>query len=177
MADIKLISSIDMGWGRPWPSHCSPDFISCAASLAAFFTLLLHLHFPLLATSFVLSSSSPLVHSGYAASYLPSVKAVPRLLKSLLPGGKEEDVAVAPQPVRAHSSTLLSMLPAWKLRLLPSCQFCFFFGDAIWFVSMQLKSKYTLNSSSAGPILLLPWKQDLRRQRKKIISCLNVAVA
>lgn len=41
--------------------------------------------------------------------------------------------------------------------------------------SMQLKSKYTLNSSSAGPILLLPWKQDLCRQ-KETISCSNVSV-
>ncbi|GLD59554.1 kinesin-like protein KIF13B, partial [Lates japonicus] len=30
------------------------------------------------------------VHSGFAASYLPPVKAVPKLLKSLLPGGKED---------------------------------------------------------------------------------------
>ncbi|XP_030261622.1 kinesin-like protein KIF13B isoform X3 [Sparus aurata] len=30
------------------------------------------------------------VHSGFAASYLPPVKAVPQLLKSLLPGGKED---------------------------------------------------------------------------------------
>ncbi|XP_051816523.1 kinesin-like protein KIF13B isoform X1 [Acanthochromis polyacanthus] len=30
------------------------------------------------------------VHSGFAASYLPPVKAVPRLLKSLLPGGRED---------------------------------------------------------------------------------------
>ncbi|XP_035861399.1 kinesin-like protein KIF13B isoform X1 [Sander lucioperca] len=29
-------------------------------------------------------------HSGFAASYLPTVKAVPKLLKSLLPGGKED---------------------------------------------------------------------------------------
>ncbi|XP_040919909.1 kinesin-like protein KIF13B isoform X3 [Toxotes jaculatrix] len=29
-------------------------------------------------------------HSGFAASYLPPVKAVPKLLKSLLPGGKED---------------------------------------------------------------------------------------
>ncbi|XP_054871760.1 kinesin-like protein KIF13B isoform X3 [Amphiprion ocellaris] len=32
----------------------------------------------------------PSVHSGFAASYLPPVKAVPRLLKSLLPGGRED---------------------------------------------------------------------------------------
>ncbi|XP_069559176.1 kinesin-like protein KIF13B isoform X2 [Brachyistius frenatus] len=31
------------------------------------------------------------VHSGFAASYLPPVKAVPKLLKSLLPGGKEDN--------------------------------------------------------------------------------------
>ncbi|XP_033504717.2 kinesin-like protein KIF13B isoform X1 [Epinephelus lanceolatus] len=30
------------------------------------------------------------VHSGFAASYLPPVKAIPKLLKSLLPGGKED---------------------------------------------------------------------------------------
>ncbi|KAM3603413.1 uncharacterized protein V6R79_021811 [Siganus canaliculatus] len=30
------------------------------------------------------------VHSGFAASYLPPVKAVPKLLKSLLPGGRED---------------------------------------------------------------------------------------
>nr|XP_019947265.1 PREDICTED: kinesin-like protein KIF13B isoform X1 [Paralichthys olivaceus] len=35
------------------------------------------------------------VHSGFAASYLPPVKAVPKLLKSLLPGGKEDSGAQA----------------------------------------------------------------------------------
>ncbi|AWP19679.1 putative kinesin-like protein KIF13B-like [Scophthalmus maximus] len=33
------------------------------------------------------------VHSGFAASYLPPAKAVPNLLKSLLPGGKEDSRA------------------------------------------------------------------------------------
>ncbi|CAJ1077200.1 kinesin-like protein KIF13B isoform X1 [Xyrichtys novacula] len=41
------------------------------------------------------------VHSGFAASYLPPVKAVPKLLKSLIPGGKED--VKDPTPVHQQS--------------------------------------------------------------------------
>uniref|UniRef100_A0A3B3UF62 Kinesin family member 13B n=1 Tax=Poecilia latipinna TaxID=48699 RepID=A0A3B3UF62_9TELE len=41
------------------------------------------------------SPSSPSAHSGFAASYLSPVKAVPKLLKSLLPAGREEREAAA----------------------------------------------------------------------------------
>ncbi|XP_042246960.1 kinesin-like protein KIF13B isoform X4 [Thunnus maccoyii] len=44
------------------------------------------------------------VHSGFAASYLSTVKAVPKLLKSLLPGGKEDSRDQTAVHQQVHSS-------------------------------------------------------------------------
>uniref|UniRef100_A0A671XMH1 Kinesin family member 13B n=1 Tax=Sparus aurata TaxID=8175 RepID=A0A671XMH1_SPAAU len=66
---------------------------------------------PLLLLLLSVSSSSTSVHSGFAASYLPPVKAVPQLLKSLLPGGKEDskDQTAVHQQVRSLSRLTASL--------------------------------------------------------------------
>lgn len=73
----------------PSPSSCPCFLHLCSCNLLLFF-----------------SPSSPSVHSGFAASYLPPVKAVPKLLKSLLPGGKEDsrDQTAVHQQVHSVSS-------------------------------------------------------------------------
>ena len=66
---------------------------------------------PLLPLLLSVSLSSTSVHSGFAASYLPPVKAVPQLLKSLLPGGKEDskDQTAVHQQVRSLSRLTASL--------------------------------------------------------------------
>uniref|UniRef100_A0A8C6LTW4 Kinesin family member 13B n=1 Tax=Nothobranchius furzeri TaxID=105023 RepID=A0A8C6LTW4_NOTFU len=63
---------------------------------------------PLFPLSAPTTSSSSVVYSGFAASYLPPVKAVPKLLKSLLTGGKadRDQTAVHQQVPSAHSPFL-----------------------------------------------------------------------
>ena len=83
-------------------NESSPTFLSFPPSL-----------FSLVAPPLLLSvsSSSTSVHSGFAASYLPPVKAVPQLLKSLLPGGKEDskDQTAVHQQVRSLSRLAASL--------------------------------------------------------------------
>lgn len=60
--------------------------------------------------SLLLSSAQ---HSGFTASYLPLVKAVPRLLKSLLPGGKEgRDQTAVHQQVDSFSLFIVLCIKA-----------------------------------------------------------------
>lgn len=121
--------------------------------------LLCFLHLSSCNISFPPASSTVL--SGFAASYLPTVKAVPRLLKSLLPGGREDGGAISggSSPTAITQQVQLEWIRAHGLLTVLK-------GLSILFVSL-----WHLNIPSAQhrliPFLLLPWKQSLCSRKQK----------
>lgn len=115
--------------------------------------LLCFLHLSSCNISFPPASST--VRSGFAASYLPTVKAVPRLLKSLLPGGREDGGAI----IGGSSLTAVTQQVRrdWISRSRsPHC-----FKRAFNFVCVAMASKYTLHSTQANPISSVAMETEL----------------
>lgn len=137
MANVFFFANTSLNFLPP----CRQNFICHAFLLLS--ALLSSISAP--ATSSFCSFLLPLasVHSGFAASYLPPVKAVPKLLKSLLPGGKEDrDQTAVHQQVHSFSQRTFS---GFKLL------FCLlsYQGFKSLYASLQPECKYPLYSSEA----------------------------